>query len=506
MMKNNLIRLFFLLLTFSAFSQPLKLDQREKVSGPINSESDELSPIFNSDFSKVYITRSNHEGNIGGISKGQDIWVASLESLNKTSEVNNLGEKVNNIFHNIIYGVSEDGNTIYVSATYKKAKKDKIGIAKITKSGGEWGEPVLTPIEDFEFKRAFYTFYVTPDEKTLLVSMPKDTNDLNNEDIFVSQMTAEGTWTKPTSLGSSINTNGFETSPFLYSDGKTLFFTSNGRSGGQGGGDIYMSVRQGNSWTNWSEPQNLGNKINTSGLDSYFRLSKDSIAYFISGETANDLGDLYTSKILPPEYFVAGKIQSAKNDSALAGVKIIVKNSNNEVIKEVVTDVNGEYKLVLNKKENISIVADIKDYVSIDERVSSDKLIAEKTYTTPLVKLSPIEVGKTITLKHVYFDYNKTEVLPESYQELDLLVLIMQENETMEIHIAGHTDDQGEHGYNLKLSEDRSKSVADYIVAKGIDKSRLTNKGYGESQPVVANDTEENRAQNRRVEFTITKK
>ena len=120
--------------------------------------------------------------------------------------------------------------------------------------------------------------------------------------------------------------------------------------------------------------------------------------------------------------------------------------------------------------------------------------------------LSPIEVGATVRLKNIYFDFDKTTLKPESYVELNKVVDFLKQNATVEIEIEGHTDSKGADEYNQNLSQGRSQSVVDYLASQGIDSGRLKAHGYGESKPIDSNDTEEGRANNRRVEFTVLKK
>ena len=128
---------------------------------------------------------------------------------------------------------------------------------------------------------------------------------------------------------------------------------------------------------------------------------------------------------------------------------------------------------------------------------------------SPMTKdlyLQPIEVGLTVRLKNIYFDFDKATLKPESFVELDKVVAFLESNPTVEIEIAGHTDSKGPDQYNLTLSQGRSQSVVNYVVKQGIDASRLTAHGYGEGKPIDTNDTEEGMANNRRVEFTVLKK
>ncbi len=119
--------------------------------------------------------------------------------------------------------------------------------------------------------------------------------------------------------------------------------------------------------------------------------------------------------------------------------------------------------------------------------------------------MTPIEVGVTVRLKNIYFDFDKTTLKPESYVELDKVVDFLKQNSHVSIEISGHTDSKGSDEYNLNLSQGRSQAVVDYVASQGIDKNRLQAHGYGEAKPIDTNDTDEGRANNRRVEFTILK-
>lgn len=127
------------------------------------------------------------------------------------------------------------------------------------------------------------------------------------------------------------------------------------------------------------------------------------------------------------------------------------------------------------------------------------------TNTSVNIELQPIEVGTTVTLKNIQFEQGKSELLESSHEELDKLVTLLKENPNMEIQVNGHTDNQGDPNKNLKLSEDRVKTVKQYLISKGIAEKRITGKGFGGSKPIADNRNPETRKLNRRVEFTIIK-
>ena len=164
----------------------------------------------------------------------------------------------------------------------------------------------------------------------------------------------------------------------------------------------------------------------------------------------------------------------------------------------------GKFELEIGNLGWYFLAASAEGFLSTTDSIgfNSDDL-------SPLSKdlyLEPIEVGLTVRLKNIYFDFNKTSLKPESSAELNKVVNFLDQNPTVEIEISGHTDNKGSDEYNLTLSQGRSQAVVDYLASQGIGTNRLTAKGYGESKPVETNDTEDGRAINRRVEFTVLKK
>lgn len=143
-------------------------------------------------------------------------------------------------------------------------------------------------------------------------------------------------------------------------------------------------------------------------------------------------------------------------------------------------------------------------YISVSDNLDLSAVAEYKEINRDLY-LVPLEVGSTIRLNNIFFDFGKATLRPESYPELDRLAGLMTQNGKMIIELSGHTDNVGADDANLKLSDDRARSVTEYLVKLGIDASRIIAKGYGETKPVASNDTEEGRQQNRRVEFTILK-
>jgi outer membrane protein OmpA-like peptidoglycan-associated protein len=212
--------------------------------------------------------------------------------------------------------------------------------------------------------------------------------------------------------------------------------------------------------------------------------------------------DIYLTPI-PKKLILIGDVYNKKTEELMtANLNITVKED-----KKVKLNLNaegGKYEKEISKLGWYMITASAEGFLN-----ATDSIWINSADVTPIVKdmyLQPIEVGITVRLKNVYFDFDKTTLKSESYTELDRVVDFLKRNPTVEIEIAGHTDFKGTDEYNSNLSQGRCQSVVDYLSNKGVDNFRLTPHGYGESKPIDTNDTDAGRANNRRVEFTVMKK
>ncbi len=198
-----------------------------------------------------------------------------------------------------------------------------------------------------------------------------------------------------------------------------------------------------------------------------------------------------------------GDVYNKKTEQLMtANLNITVKEDRK--IKMNLSADGGKYEKEVSKLGWYIITASAEGFLN-----STDSVWINSADVTPVIKdmyLQPIEVGITVRLKNVYFDFDKTSLKSESFVELDKVVDFLKRNPTVEIEIAGHTDFKGTDDYNFNLSQGRCQSVVDYIVSQGIDSYRLTPHGYGESKPIDTNETDAGRANNRRVEFTVVKK
>ncbi len=414
----NKTKLTFSILLALNFAFTLEAQtKRIKLSGNINSASDETNPVISPDGTTLYFVRSMYPENTGGEKAGQDIWVSKKNPSGEWSKALNLGAPVNNSANNSVCGISADGKTLYLANIYKKNDKMLPGISSSTFNNGVWETPIPLDFNAKNLLSGYFSFFISANEKQMIISM-QIASGAGQEDLYVSTKEEDGKWTIPVSLGKTINTSGFETSPFLTEDGKTLYFCSDGQAG-LGKGDIFVTTRLDESWTNWSSPKNLGPEINTAGLDNYFCLSKSGDAYFVSGETENEPGDIYTIKLFDL----------------------------NNYIKD-----NKEEPIALKKETPVENI------------------------TTAAIKT--VEV-KQDTLKCSFeFDRNSAVISSAGIEKLTAFEKELKKKKYKMILVNGYADATGNPIYNQPLSQKRANEVKAYLMKIGVA-IEIKSKGYG---------------------------
>ncbi len=327
---NRLLLTTFLLLTF-ALSQAqvgFRFESVEALSPVINGEYEENSPVYDPIDKRLYFSRTLHPDNKGGKTVGQDLWYSDFDG-NAWSQPSNDLNKLNNYLNNVTIGLSKDGQRMYMIGTYIKKVSLQSGFSMTEKKeDGDWPRPETVEVDNLNIKSPFYGGYISPSEDILIISM-ESFNSMGQEDLYVSLKTANG-WGKPIWMGDSINSAGYEISPFLFEDGKTLMFASTGH-GGQGDCDIFYSYRLDSSWTHWSKPVNAGKKINSHGFDA-FPFSSGETFYFSSNRN-DSLSNIYSAK--NTLYYKEADILRLvfeSFDSRAADIKIDVKDAKGELV------------------------------------------------------------------------------------------------------------------------------------------------------------------------------
>ena len=274
-----------------------------------------------------------------------------------------------------------------------------------------------------------------------------------------------------------------------------------------------MTKRLDNSWQKWSEPINLGGPINTDNWDAFFTLDAGGeFAYLTTNLNTFGESDIVRVKLLEkekpnPVVLVSGNVYNIKTKQPVSASLIYETLPDGVVAGNGISGAtDGAFKFVLPYDKNYSIRASADHYFAISENLNLDSLVkAGYREIHKDLYLAPIEIGQVVRLNNVFFDFDKYNLRNESFVELDRVVQLLKENPGIEIEMSAHTDSKGADDYNYRLSDDRARSVREYIVSKGIDEKRIVSQGYGETKPVSTNETDEGRQLNRRVEFKIIK-
>lgn len=506
-MKHCLIILICVSFFYASplFSQDIVFDSEPEKLGPqVNAPNvREVEPIICPDGRKLYFCRDDYSGGLGK----QDIWYSELEADGTWGWAKNIKSPLNNPYNNFICSITPDANTILLGNVYNYFDGSMSqGVSLSFRDRGGWTFPKKQMVEKFENLNDYVGYKLSDDRTILLMSVERGgKGNLGEKDIYVSFKSKDNEWTKPLNLGSTINTKADDDLCMLASDNKTLYFSSEGH-GGLGSADIWVARRLDDTWTNWSKPINMGNKINSSGWESDLSIpASGEYAYFTRS------GDIYRIKLpkeVKPEpvVLVYGRVLNSKTQEPIkANIVYQVLADGKEIGTAISNGTTGEYKITLPKDKAYSFMAQTDNFYPVRENLDLTTLTDYKEIKRDLL-LAPIEVGQTIRINNIFFDSGKSDLKPESFQELNALASLLKANAGMEIEIGGHTDNVGSDTDNQTLSQKRTEAVVDYLSKNGVGKGRLTAKGYGEQKPIASNDTDEGRGINRRVEFSILKK
>lgn len=523
--------------------RPSETLEELNIGSGVNSLVPEIAPIQTADEKTLYFTSTKRDGfdnetdDIFYSKKTNGIW-SPAQKLDAPFNTPNTQESPQ--------GITTDGNTMILFGNYKeKPGGGDLYYAEKTPYG--WSDAIQFP-EGINTEYFDCDGKLTNDGKALIFisdrpggvgehtrfNTLKNGSLYGNTDIYIAFKTDSG-WSKPVNLGSIINTPGSERKPFLHPDGKTLYFSSDGQPG-LGRQDLFMSKRlDPNDWTKWSKPINLGKEVNTPNNESGAIVSTEgALAYFASADRRLNFGksDIYTmdipDKLRPePVTTISGKVTNVDGFPLEAEIVWEDLETGKELGRLKSDPKTGEYFIVIPHGINYGLFANKEDYFPLSKNfdtrnITKSQKINEGIILTSILSLlgDDLELGgasdllydafslknkKKIDINNLFFEYNKSNILKESFPELERVAFLLKNYPIELVEIAGHTDSIGSVDYNMKLSEKRSESVKVYLISKGIDPNKVVIKGYGPTEPVADNSSEEGRAKNRRVELIILK-
>lgn len=486
-------------------NEPTTMKNPVPFPGNVNSSFDDYMPNSDPTGKILYFTSTRK----GGITQDKDDAKEGDEDIyqveyrdGKWSDPMLLPEPINSANNEGASAFSADGQTVIYTGCGRDGGVGSCDLYIMTLEGSQWSSP--KNLGNVVNSKEWDSQPTISSDGARIIFASSRPGGYGSEDLYVIERNVFGEWGPPQNLGGMINTPFSDSSPYLSPDGKTLYFASTGHAG-YGGTDLFRSVFENGKW---SAPVNMGRPLNTPGNDRYFTIGG-------SGETgffANDSGDghlkLHAIEIPEdmrptPTVIVSGVVSNAKNGEKV-GAYVLVEdlNSGELIAVNKSNSATGKYLVVLPAGRNYSVSANKEAFFFFS---ASFEVPANARYQEIRkdIALKPIEKGAKVVLNNIFFETGKATLSPQSRLELDKAVDLMKKNPTMAIEVGGHTDNVGDDASNMKLSHERAKSVRDYIVNAGVQTARIQAKGYGESNPVAGNDTDEGRKTNRRTEFII---
>ncbi|AHM63600.1 ompa/motb domain protein [Flammeovirgaceae bacterium 311] len=499
----------------------------ENLGSIINSKEHDYAPIITPDQSVLVFT-SRREGSTGGkkTSDGEffeDIYISYRRGENWTPP-RQISKNINYDYHDAAAAISANGKELYLYI------EDNGGdLYRSVFNGRDWSEPEPLP-EPINTPYWETSLSISPDGKRLFFASDRP-GGFGNLDLYLSERLPNGSWGNPLNLGPAINTAGFEDSPYIHPDGKTLYFSSDGHKG-LGGYDVFRSERSGDIWL---KPVNMGYPINTPDDNFHFIMAENRThAYYTSiQEGGEGKADIYritfldekvntilaaakkkkeeeaavrasAKPVLPAAANYSGQLLDSESGQPLQGNITIAHPQSGDIITVAQTNEDGSFNFEIEKEGTYALSAEAEGYIILSRTLKVSRLGEKTRYVNTNLRMNAIKVGTTAVMANIFFETGKSSLRTESITELDKIRDFLRHSSSVKIQINGHTDNVGNANYNKQLSRKRAQSVKDYLVNNGIEPGRLSVMGYGQERPLFSNDDEEEgRALNRRTEIEV---
>ncbi|WP_231459471.1 OmpA family protein [Pedobacter sp. Leaf132] len=465
----------------------------------VNTTDSEYFPALTADGETLIFTRQ--------VNGNEDFYSSQFKN-NSWNLATPLSTRINTTKYNEgAQTISPDGKYLFFTGCNRPDGLGRCDIYVSHREGKDWGEPynIGKPVnsEYWESQPA-----ISPDGRTLYFISNRPGGS-GGYDIWKSTITDDAKWGPAINLGPEINTANDENTPFLHADGKTLYFSSDGWPG-FGNKDIYYNRMD--DAGKFKQPVNLGYPMNSFEDESGLIVSADGNFGMFSSNLKNGFGgqDIYSFGI--PEAakplkisYVKGIVRDKDTKKTIeSNVQVIDLKTNKTVFDDYTDAETGQFLAVMPIGGNYLFNVNADGYLFYSENFELKTGDINKPYLIE-VSIEKIKQGGNVTLRNIFFDTNKFNLLPVSIKELDLLIDFLNQNATVNIEIQGHTDNVGDAKLNEKLSFNRANAVYEYLLKNNIEAKRLTFNGFGASKPIADNKTEFGRKNNRRTSFVITK-
>jgi len=475
----------------------------------INSKYRDYWPSLTADNQTLTITRLIPRDSTLAISNQnahEDFFYSHFQN-GEWTEMKNMGVPINTQGNEGAQSISIDGRIMLFTACNRPGGLGSCDIYFSRQVDGEWTVPqnIGRPINSELWEAQAC---LSADGQSIYF-VSNRAGGKGKMDIWKSEIGADGFWQQPVNLGDSINTPLDDMSPFLHPDGQSLYFSSAGFLG-MGGKDLFLARR--NVEGDWKTPINFGYPINTQADESSVIVNTEgSTAYIVSDRLGGE-GDMDILSFdmnpelmpLPVTYAKALVFDAENKDPLKANYELIELPDSEHVVRGTSSKKTGSFLVCLQIGITYALNVSKPGYMFFSEHYYlSDKHSASKPFLLE-VPLQPIVSGARTVLKNIFFETDAFQLKNSSNVELNKLLNFLKYNSKLTVEIGGHTDNVGSAEYNKKLSENRAKSVYEYLLKRGIAASRMSYKGYGAEKPIADNSTEAGRAKNRRTEFIIT--
>jgi outer membrane protein OmpA-like peptidoglycan-associated protein len=488
-----------------AVSNPVPFDPKN-LGSAVNSRYNQYSPAITADGNTLMFTR---EIEIGGNDfymgrRQEDFYVSYRDTAGIWSAAVEVGKPLNTPGNEGAHTLGAGGQYMFFTACDRPDGLGRCDIYFSSFDGVRWSEPanIGPPVNTVYWETQPS---VSADGKKLFFVSSRP-GGFGGSDIWISDLSDDGKWGEPVNAGDKINTAGDETTPFIHFDGKTLYFSSNGRAN-LGGYDIYVSRLQ--SDLTWSDPVNLGYPVNTHNDEMGLVIESNGYgAYYSSTRNKENKKQLYRFELHEAVRsshvsYLKGRVLDSETRRSLVARYDLTNLTLNKPVMSSATGRDGQFLICLPSGYNYALNVSSEGFLFYSENFPFAEGYSESNPLQKEILLNRILPGEKLVLYNVLFNINSSEILKESLTELDRLFQLLTNNSGLSVEIGGHTDDTGTDEYNQNLSEARALAVVTYLSRRGIDTARLKYKGYGESEPVTANITSEDRRQNRRTEVRI---
>lgn len=473
----------------------------QMLSDTVNHFGLQYFPVLTADEQELIFTRRMGPGP----EDDEDLVVSRKDDNGNWTIPVSISKNINSKYNEGTCTISADGRTLIFTSCIGRRGYGNCDLFLSKKVGDEWSVPVNIGPEINS--SAWESQPSLSADGRVLYFISDRRGGIGGRDIYFSRKDSEGKWSTAENMGQPVNSPFDEISPFIHVNGRTLFYATNGRPG-FGGYDIFKTELTNEKW---SAPENFGSPVNDHEDQFSLFISADGTRGYYSHEdgTRENSARLYEMTIpkeLQIQYrsnFVKGIVRDKKTKTPLQSRVELFDLTKDELVSVVESDsVTGEYLMVLTQGSDYALYVSAPDYLFQSLNFNYENESDPKPVVIDIF-LDKTDAGATAVLNNIFFDFDKFELKDRSITELNKLIRFLKEKPSVRVEISGHTDSDGSATYNKQLSLKRAQSVVSYLVEKGIDRGRLTEKGYGADQPIKPNDSEENKQANRRIEFKI---